>query len=86
MRTNDVSEYTTEHEIRTPDEVIELACALANINRLHEAGELAFSSDKLFETGQLSIIKEALQSLSTTENEEKENLVTLYRKLKQIHA
>lgn len=81
---NDVSLYTQEGDIGNAEDVIELACALASINRLHEIGEVAFTSDNLFETGQLSIIRGVLKSLASSEVESQENMVSLYRKLQAI--
>ena len=84
MQTNDISGYTTEAQVRSGEDIIELACALATINRLHEVGEVAFSSDELFDTGQLSIIKQVLASVSGNEETAQSNMISLYNKLQQI--
>ena len=78
---SDISIYTDNIPVESADDVIELASALASINRMHEVGEVAFSSDDLFEPGQLSIIRGVLNSLANTESESQENMDSLYRKL-----
>jgi len=82
VTTYDISQYTGG-AVQGDDDIIELACALVQINRLHEIGEIAFSSDQMFEIGQLSLIKRILQS-STTENNHA--WMKLYKRLQELRG